>query len=102
MDTVVEKVGDSALMRLSGRFDFNAHRNFREAVDKALSLPEVTSIGVDLAEVTYLDSSALGMLLMLRDKGRAGNRAINLLRAGGSVKQVLEIANFAKLFNIVD
>ena len=35
MDTVVEKVGDSALMRLSGRFDFNAHRNFREAVDKA-------------------------------------------------------------------
>lgn len=102
MDTVVEKVGESAVIRLSGRFDFNAHRNFREAVDKALALPETSAIGVDLAEVSYLDSSALGMLLMLRDKARAGNHAINLLRATGSVKQVLEIANFSKLFTIVD
>ena len=100
MDTVVEKVGDSALMRLSGRFDFNAHRNFREAVDKALSLPEVTSIGVDLAEVTYLDSSALGMLLMLRDKAKSGNREVRLVNARGSVRQVLDIANFGKLFAI--
>lgn len=101
MDTVVEKMGGAALVRLSGRFDFNAHRNFREAVDKAMTLPETTSIDVDLAEVTYLDSSALGMLLMLRDKARGGNHVINLLRPAGSVKQVLEIANFSKLFNIV-
>jgi len=55
---------------------------------------------VDLALVEYLDSSALGMLLMLRDKIKASNRRVALVNCRGPVKQVLEIANFAKLFEV--
>jgi anti-anti-sigma factor len=55
---------------------------------------------VDLAQVEYLDSSALGMLLMLRDKIKASNRRVSLINCRGPVKQVLEIANFSKLFEV--
>ncbi|MDO8931335.1 MAG: STAS domain-containing protein [Rhodocyclaceae bacterium] len=100
MDTNVVTNGSCAVIRLSGRFDFNAHREFREAVDQALADPALNEVQVDLAAVDYLDSSALGMLLMLRDKARSAGRSVSLANCRGAVKQVIEIANFSKLFPI--
>lgn len=100
MDTNVVTNGGCAVIRLSGRFDFNAHREFREAVDQALADPALNEVQVDLAAVDYLDSSALGMLLMLRDKARSAGRSVSLANCRGAVKQVIEIANFSKLFPI--
>ena len=51
-------------------------------------------------EVDYLDSSGLGMLLMLREKAQAANKTVSLRNCRGAVRQVLDIANFAKLFTI--
>ena len=58
-------------------------------------------MAVDLGNVAYLDSSALGMLLMLRDKAKSSGKTVCLANARGSVRQVLDIANFGKLFPIV-
>jgi anti-anti-sigma factor len=90
-----------AVIRLQGRFDFNAHREFREATERALREAGAKELRVDLADVEYLDSSALGMLLMLRDKAKAANQTVSLANCRGAVRQVLDIANFGKLFTIV-
>jgi len=90
-----------AVIRLRGRFDFNTHREFREALDVAVADASAKEVAVDLAEVDYLDSSALGMLLMLRDKARLADKEVLLINCKGAVKQVLDIANFGKLFSIV-
>lgn len=89
-----------AVVKLQGRFDFNAHRDFRDAVDKALATT-ANEIHIDMAAVDYLDSSALGMLLMLRDKAKSASRDVALTNCSGAVKQVLEIANFSKLFRVI-
>lgn len=101
MQTSVSKHSDAAEVRLSGRFDFNAHREFRSAYEPVMADPDVRLISIDLAAVEYLDSSALGMLLMLRDKAGAANKSLVLTHVRGAVKQVLDIANFGKLFKIV-
>lgn len=100
MHTNVTSAEGCAVIRLDGRFDFSAHREFRDAVNQAMQAGNVRQIRVDLGEVVYLDSSALGMLLMLRDKARTANREVSLSNCKGSVKQVLDIANFGKLFSI--
>lgn len=87
-------------LKLQGRFDFNSHREFRDAADRLIHDLAVTDITVNLAMVDYLDSSALGMLLMLRDRCRSSGKAVSLSRSQGAVKQVLDIANFGKLFTI--
>lgn len=99
MQTNVTSRDGSTVIVLQGRFDFNSHREFRDAVDRALkeSAPEIK---VDLGGVDYLDSSALGMLLMLRDKAKGAGKSVALASARGSVKQVIEIANFGKLFTL--
>lgn len=100
METNLTIADSRALIRLQGRFDFNAHREFRDAVDNALRDATAREIQVDLGDVDYLDSSALGMLLMLRDKARGGNKTVSLVNCRGAVRQVLDIANFSKLFSI--
>lgn len=101
MQTNVSIKDGEALVRLSGRFDFNAHRDFRAAYEPLMDNAELQAVTIDLGSVDYLDSSALGMLLMVRDKAGTANKKLTLANAQAGVKQVLDIANFGKLFQIV-
>jgi len=100
MQINVEVVDHKARISLNGRFDFNSHREFRHSYDSPLKTGAVSELEVDLGEVQYLDSSALGMLLMLKEKAQAADKSITLSNCRGTVKEVLDIANFGKLFNI--
>ncbi len=86
-------------IKVSGKFDFGVHNEFREAVKLAETGPK--QIEVDLAGTDYMDSSALGMLLVLRDKIGGDKSAIRIKNARAEVKKILEIANFDKLFSLV-
>lgn len=94
--------GGRSSLSLSGRFDFHSHREFRVAYEKALEEAAVNEIEIDFSAVDYLDSSALGMLLLLREKAEAIGKSVVLSGLKGTVKQVLDIANFGKLFAIKD
>jgi anti-anti-sigma factor len=92
----------TAILALEGRFDFNSHRDFRGAYDALLSDARVREIELNFQKVDYLDSSALGMLLLLREKVDSSGKSIALTGLQGTVRQVLEIANFQRLFTIRD
>jgi anti-anti-sigma factor len=100
MQITLDKKDNTARMRLNGRFDFNSHREFRGACDQVLQDKNNQEIEVDFSSVDYLDSSALGMLLLLREKASNVNMKVSLLNCKGIVQQVLEVANFQKLFSI--
>ncbi len=100
MKVTIDSQKNIAAIAPSGRFDFNTHREFRSAYEEALANSAVRSIHIDMKDVTYLDSSALGMLLLLKDKAAASGHTISLTNSQGPVLQILEVANFGKLFNI--
>jgi anti-anti-sigma factor len=100
MQITVEKQGETARLALNGRFDFSSHREFRNACDDALQTPDVKEIEADFSRVEYLDSSALGMLLLLREKAHSANLKVSLTNCTGLVQQVLDVANFQRLFTI--
>lgn len=101
MQTSVKLDSGIATITLAGRFDFNTHRDFRTAYEPLITDSECQAVTVDFSGVDYLDSSALGMLLMLRDKLGGCGKDVVLSGVQGNVRQVLEIANFSKLFRIV-
>ncbi len=96
----VNRTDDTATVSLRGRFDFNCHREFRSACDGALGDPAANAIEIDFDGVEYLDSSALGMLLLVRERAQAANRAVRLANCRGIVGDVLKVANFGRLFPI--
>ena len=55
---------------------------------------------VDLNRTTYLDSSALGMLLLLRDHAGGDSAEIKIVNCNQDVKKILTISNFEQLFTI--
>ena len=94
--TEVSQDGQKLTISVKGRFDFAKHQEFRESYeDKKLS-----AVVVDLKEATYLDSSALGMLLLLRDHAGGDDSDIRVVNSSSDVKKILAISNFDKLFDI--
>jgi HptB-dependent secretion and biofilm anti anti-sigma factor len=100
MDIRVTTAGTTATITMSGRFDFNVHRAFRETYDPLLPQKDISSLEIDLGGVEYLDSSALGMLLLLRERAATEGKEVVLCKPGATVRKILDIANFAKLFTI--
>ena len=100
MQTNVQIMNGKAVVKLRGRFDFSAHRAFRDSCNTCLDSAQVKEIELDLGGVEYLDSSALGMLLMLKERAEAVAKRIVLSDCRGTVKQVLDIANFGQIFTI--
>jgi len=98
--SVTHNVGDGGneiTINLSGKFDFNVHQDFRNAYrnEKPGASYLIKMDGTD-----YIDSSALGMLLLLRE--HAGNDKANITISGckDEIRKILSIANFERLFNI--
>ena len=83
---------------IKGRFDFGSHQAFREAYERFYKVPE-TYI-VDLKDATYMDSSALGMLLLLRDHAGGDDAEVRVTNSNSDVRKILAISNFDKLFDI--
>jgi anti-anti-sigma factor len=100
MQISVTKNDDTVRLSLNGRFDFSSHRDFRSACDEALKIPDIKEIEADFSHVDYLDSSALGMLLLLRERAQNANLKVALTNCTGLVQQVLDVANFQRLFTI--
>jgi anti-anti-sigma factor len=90
-----------ARITMSGRFDFHQLKHeFRSAYTPIIEDAAVLEIEVELSRVSYLDSSALGMLLQLNQRAGIFNKSVTLLNPCGATSQVLEVANFRRLFKI--
>ncbi|WP_024326822.1 STAS domain-containing protein [Thioalkalivibrio sp. AKL19] len=90
--------GKEVRIRVKGRFDFEQHQDFRAAYrDTAGAGVRYT---VDLSQTEYMDSSALGMLLLLREHAGGEFSDVTISGTSEGVRKVLDIANFGRLFRI--
>ncbi|WET09129.1 MULTISPECIES: STAS domain-containing protein [unclassified Pseudomonas] len=98
VESEVSLDGKKLTIAIKGRFDFGSHQLFRDAYERFYKVPDVYI--VDLKETTYMDSSALGMLLLLRDHAGGDNSEIQVINSSSDVRKILAISNFDKLFDI--
>jgi anti-anti-sigma factor len=89
-----------ARLVLNGRFDFNSHAVFNQTTDSLLREAGIKEVEVDFDQVQYIDSSAMGMLLLLKERAKGASKSITLLNCKGAVAQVFELSNFRRLFTI--
>lgn len=83
-------------LRLRGNFDFASHRDFRAASERAMGLA-ADRVELDLEGVDYLDSAALGMLLVLEDDAKERRQKIAIVSCSETARAVLEVANLERL-----
>lgn len=98
INTRLSPAGDILTIQIQGRFDFNALSLFKSTYEQLSPKPK--SYVLELAEAEYLDSSALGMLVALRDYAGGDSADIHLKNPNADIKKILVITRLDELFNI--
>jgi len=80
---------------ISGRFDFQCITEFKPV----LQTDDHRWI-VDLSRASYVDSAALGMLLLLRERAGGDSARVTIRGVCGQPQEVLRIARFDRMFTI--
>jgi anti-anti-sigma factor len=84
---------------VEGRFDATCLDDFRRCYEEGGS-DTVSKYIVDLQNTVHLDSSALGMLLVLRDYAGGDQSNILIDNCSDDVKKIFAISAFSQLFEI--
>lgn len=87
-------------IQIPERFDFGYHKEFTDNYQAVLEDGGTRNISLDFSRVNYLDSSALGMMVLFQKKAQEKNIAVRIRGARDSALEILQIAKFDRLFDI--
>lgn len=97
MSIIVEHFEDHVTMRIHGAFNFSVQKEFRLAYQE---IPIDRPIYINMATVVHIDSSALGMLLLIREYAGGETAEIHLQNCSPEIENLLAVAQFQTLFTI--
>lgn len=86
-------------LALGGRFTFADHEGFQHVIDAVSSSP-ARRWEIDLAELEFMDSAALSMLLIARDQAHTRGVEMVLTNPRGRVRQLFDLANIPAMMAI--
>lgn len=84
---------------LHGRVTYADHPSFRNVISQ-IRESDARELVFDLADVEFIDSAGLGMLLMVRDTASQKNANIVLRSPKGQVQRIFSSSKFETLFTI--
>jgi anti-anti-sigma factor len=98
----VEPHGQTVLIEASGELDVTVAEIFEEELRKALSNEESTVV-LDLAGVTFMDSCGLRALLLIDAESRLDGNRFSIRRdLSPTVERLLELTGCAERLSLVD
>lgn len=101
MKYTLNDTGSTLRAAISGRFTFADVAPFKELVSHIREARGRRFV-IDLSGVEFIDSAAMGMLLMARDTANAEAVPLALLNAQGQVLRILQVAKFETLFQMTE
>ena len=96
----VEQMGDCAVVHAAGEIDAETVHGFDEVVTEAASLS--SHVVIDLAQVTFVDSSGLGALIVSRNTARDRSGSMSLVSPPPMVRRLLGSTQLTDAFPIYD
>ncbi len=99
--TIVHTIqGSRILVAVNGDLDLTSAAPLRDALDELIDRYREKSLVLDLADVDFIDSSGLGVILgRFR---RMSGRPLSLVGVRPAVKAVLELAGITSILPVAD
>ena len=98
MTYTMERDGSLLCVRVSGRLDIQSSPVLEEALEGQLE--GVSQLTIDLAEVEYVSSMGLRLLLALR-KRMSKQGAMQVAGANGAVRELFDETGFSNILTLV-
>ena len=97
-ECVSETVGDYVVVRLRGEVDLSWSQQVRKAILTALGA--TGKVGVEMSEVSYIDSSGIAALVEGLQNARSKGQKFGLVGVSKAVMAVLQLARLDRVFPI--
>ena len=101
MKITQETHNKKATLRLEGNFTYTQRKAFQEML-KTVCTDQVEEVVIDLSQVAFLDSAALGLLMISHRQLDGEKRKLSLAYPQPTVRQILELANLHKTIPMID
>jgi anti-anti-sigma regulatory factor len=88
--------GGTVTITVTGKFNFACYQDFH----RVIGVPTPSAFVIDLRKTTYVDSAALGMMLLLRERVGDDAKRVTIQVGAGQPREVLTLANFSTLFTL--
>ncbi|VAW75517.1 hypothetical protein MNBD_GAMMA12-1923 [hydrothermal vent metagenome] len=95
----LDETNKFVMVSIVGRFDYSLHEEFKNVLDYTKSNSYVKYV-IDLGQVDEIDSSAIGMILLLKDMAGGKQSNVELRHIRPTIKEELEVAQIYKLVNV--
>lgn len=84
-------------IKINENFNFSCQAEFRQTYEK---IPKSNRFVLDFSKTSYIDSAALGMLLLLKEYAGGDGSKIEIIKCKPEVQNIFQISNFGQLFKI--
>ncbi len=84
---------------IKGKITFSDHMDFKNIIH-AVNDNSCQKVTLNLENVEFIDSAALGMMLLLRDETEKNGKGLLLKTPKGQVKKMFQVSRFYDLFDI--
>ncbi len=95
-----ERRDDASVVRLEGDFDLHSCAGVRSEVEGLLD-GEGATVYVDLAQVTFLDSTGLGTLVGLQKRANRGHARLVLCGLSPQIDKIVDVTHLRGAFTIL-
>ena len=96
---VEEASGDVVVVRLRGELDVSCAREVRTAIDDAIGAEGVQRIELDMAEVAFIDSTGIGVLVGAMQRAKASGQEVEIVAVSVPVRRVLDMTGVGFRFS---
>lgn len=92
--------GADTVIHISGDLDPATAPALEAALADAVADPAVSTVAVDLSELTFLDSSGLRVFVVARETMRARGAAFTLRSPSANVRRLLDVTGLGEVIEI--
>jgi anti-sigma B factor antagonist len=96
-----ERIGtETCIITATGELDIYTAPEFRDQIARALETDGTRVVVIDLTRTSFLDSSALGVLIGALRRVREQNGELRIAAPPAPVRKVFEITSLDQVFNL--
>lgn len=98
----VREVGNDLVLYITGRLDVHFSAEVESEIEKQMEKHPDANLVINLAEVEYMSSSGLRVLVATMRKLKSRNKELKLCQLNPAVLKVFEVVELMDMFDIYD
>ncbi|MBC3797195.1 STAS domain-containing protein [Acetobacterium tundrae] len=91
----------ATMISIKGEIDIYSIGKFRELIEKKIAT-QAPQIILDCTELSYMDSTGMGVLIELRNKAKEMGQKIIMMNPRPNIKKLLNITGVDKIIDIIE